>query len=218
MYRHSTRPAGTPGSLYCWSWVQAVWRQFDYDSFHADLCRSEMVCNPSSSRSVTESFDRYDTTLHSLLNVHAPVKTVSIRAAKPLHGMMMIVGVKREKLVVLRNSTVAQRQKSMKNYGQFSPNINDSSFNRNSATTGPQQLIRAEVTRRLFGPNCRSKCNHLRIKTQAISLPTTSLHSSRWRSIRSELQRRALHQETASRYTVVQFWAHQCWWGCPAAV
>ena len=38
----------------------------------------------------------------------------------------------------------------MKNYGKFSPNINDSSFNRNSVTTGPQQLIRAEATQRFF--------------------------------------------------------------------
>ena len=58
------------------------WRKFDYDSFYADLCQSEMVPNPSTSRSVTESFARYDTTLRSLLDVHAPVRLVSIRAAR----------------------------------------------------------------------------------------------------------------------------------------
>jgi len=58
------------------------WRQFDYDSFYADLCQSEMVRDPSTSRSVSESFDRYDTTLRSLLDVHAPVRTVCVRAAR----------------------------------------------------------------------------------------------------------------------------------------
>src|SRR5664279_5367773 len=58
------------------------WRQFDYDGFYADLCQSEMVLHPSKARNVAESFDRYDTTLRSLLDVHAPVKTVCIRAAR----------------------------------------------------------------------------------------------------------------------------------------
>lgn len=58
------------------------WRQFDYESFYADLCQSELVCDLSTSRSVSELFDRYDTTLRSLLNVHAPVKTVCTRAAR----------------------------------------------------------------------------------------------------------------------------------------
>lgn len=102
---------------------------------------------------------------------------------------------RREKknLVVLRNSTVVPRQKLMKSYGKFNPNINGSSFNRNSETTEFRPLIRAEATRRLFGPNCGSKCRHHCIKTQAISLPTTLLHSSRRRLIRYELQLRALH-------------------------
>jgi len=58
------------------------WRRLEYDSFHADLCQSEIVRDPSTSRSVTESFDRYDTTLQSLLDLHAPVRTVCVRAAR----------------------------------------------------------------------------------------------------------------------------------------
>jgi len=50
------------------------WRQFDFDCFYADLRQSEMVCDPSAALSVTELFDRYDTTFRSLLDVHAPVK------------------------------------------------------------------------------------------------------------------------------------------------
>jgi hypothetical protein len=73
------------------------WRQFDYDSFYADLCQSEMVRDPSSSHSVAELLDRYDSTLRSLLDVHAPVRTICIRAPRLLHGTMWIVGVRRKK-------------------------------------------------------------------------------------------------------------------------
>jgi hypothetical protein len=58
------------------------WRQFDYDSFYADLCQSEMVRDPSSSHSVAELLDRYDSTLRSLLDVHASVRTICIRAPR----------------------------------------------------------------------------------------------------------------------------------------
>jgi len=58
------------------------WRKFDCDSFYADLCQSEMVRDPSTSRSVTESFDRYGTTLRSLFDFHAQVRTVCVRAVR----------------------------------------------------------------------------------------------------------------------------------------
>jgi hypothetical protein len=56
------------------------WRQFYYDSFCADLCQSEIVRDPSSPPSVAELLDRYDSTLRSLLDVHAPVRTICIKA------------------------------------------------------------------------------------------------------------------------------------------
>jgi hypothetical protein len=41
-----------------------------------------MVRDPSILHSASELFDRYDTTLRSLLDVHAPVKTVCVRAVR----------------------------------------------------------------------------------------------------------------------------------------
>jgi hypothetical protein len=58
------------------------WRQFDYDRFHSDLCQSELILNSSSSHTVSDLFDRYDSTLRALLDVHAPFRTVCIRAAQ----------------------------------------------------------------------------------------------------------------------------------------
>ena len=58
------------------------WRQFDYDSFYEDLCQSEMVHDLSTSCSACELSDHYFTTLRSLLDVHAPFKTVCVRAAR----------------------------------------------------------------------------------------------------------------------------------------
>ena len=58
------------------------WRAFDYDRFHSDLCHSELICSPSSSHTVSELFDRYNSTLRSLFDVHAPVRTVCIRTAR----------------------------------------------------------------------------------------------------------------------------------------
>jgi len=75
--------------------------------------------------------------------VHAPVRTVCVRAAR---SAPWIIGVRRMKPVVLRNFTVATKQKMMKSCGKLSLNFNGSSFNRNSEATRLQQLIRAEVT------------------------------------------------------------------------
>ena len=58
------------------------WRAFDYDRFHSDLCQYELVRSPSSLHTVSELFDRYNSTLRSLLDAHAPIKTVCIRTAR----------------------------------------------------------------------------------------------------------------------------------------
>jgi len=93
-----------------------------------------MVCNPSTSRGVTESLDRYYTTLRSLLDVHAPVKTVCVRAAgtAPWYDE------------VLRSFTSASRQK-------FSSSSSGSYFSIYSEVTGLQLSIRAAGGSKLFG-------------------------------------------------------------------
>ena len=58
------------------------WRQFDFDRFCEDLTQSTLVCSKADGTSVAELFDRYDTTLRSLIDTHAPIKTVSIRSAR----------------------------------------------------------------------------------------------------------------------------------------
>ena len=58
------------------------WRQFDFDRFCEDLDQSALVNSNPDDISVAELFDLYDTTLRSLIDTHAPVKTVSIRTAR----------------------------------------------------------------------------------------------------------------------------------------
>jgi len=58
------------------------WHQFDFDRFCEDLAQSTLVCSKADGTSVAELFDRYDTTLCSLIDTHGPIKTVSIRAAR----------------------------------------------------------------------------------------------------------------------------------------
>lgn len=54
------------------------WRSFDYESFVADLEQSRLLTDPPSD--VTELFDCYDKTLAELLDKHAPLHTVRIKA------------------------------------------------------------------------------------------------------------------------------------------
>jgi len=54
------------------------WRSFNFDAFAADLEESELVRNPPSD--VTELFDSYNVTLADLLDKHAPLRDVKIKA------------------------------------------------------------------------------------------------------------------------------------------
>jgi hypothetical protein len=58
------------------------WRQFNFDRFCDDLAQSTLVHSKADDTSIDELFDLYDTTLRSLIDTHAPVKTVSIRTAR----------------------------------------------------------------------------------------------------------------------------------------
>ena len=55
-----------------------------------------MVCDLSTSCSASGLFDHYNTTLRTLLNVHAPVVTVCVRAARTAPRMTKTVGVRRK--------------------------------------------------------------------------------------------------------------------------
>lgn len=62
--------------------VRRSWRQFDFDSFIDDLRRSTLVCDSAADNNVDDLFDRYDQTMRSLLEVHAPTRTVCVRVAR----------------------------------------------------------------------------------------------------------------------------------------
>ena len=62
--------------------VRRCWGQFDPDRFIEDLENSPLVCDLTGDDDVTEMFNRYDKTLLSLLEVHAPAKTLHVRAAR----------------------------------------------------------------------------------------------------------------------------------------
>ena len=119
-----------------------------------------MVCDLLTSCSASELFDHYNTTLRSLLDIQAPVKTVCIRAARTAPGMTKTVGVRsnpsklhelfREKKETRRLEKLYRRTKVGDN--KFSSSTNGCFFfNRNSVATGLQRSTRAEVTQRLYG-------------------------------------------------------------------
>ena len=62
--------------------VQRSWRSFDYDSFMSDLSESKLVTEIADQRNVNELFALYDGTLKTLLDKHAPTRTVEVRAAR----------------------------------------------------------------------------------------------------------------------------------------
>jgi len=111
-----------------------------------------------------------------------------------IRGIARIVSVKeRNPLSWELCFIITISRRTMRSCGKLSSNVNGSSFNRNSEVTGLQQLIRAKVTKKLFGRNCGSICRHHRIRTQAISLSINLPLSSRRRSIRFESQRQFPH-------------------------
>jgi hypothetical protein len=61
---------------------QRCWRQFNLDRFIEDLEQSSLVRESTEDDDVNDLFDRYDYTLRSLLDVHAPTRTVWVRAAR----------------------------------------------------------------------------------------------------------------------------------------
>ena len=165
------------------------WRQFDYE----DLCQSETVCDLSTSCSASELFDHYNATLRSLLDIHAPVKTVCVRAAQTAPSYYDDCRREKKETVDLRRFTDVPRKTVIKSCGKFSSSTNGCFFNRNSMATGLQRSTRAEVTQRLYGRNCGLRGHHHRLETQVTSLLMTLLGSSRRRLTRFELQLRALH-------------------------
>jgi len=54
------------------------WRSFDYDAFAVDLEKSDLILHPPTD--VTELFACYDDTLIRLLDKHAPLRTVKVKA------------------------------------------------------------------------------------------------------------------------------------------
>jgi hypothetical protein len=62
--------------------VRRCWRQFDLDRFIEDLEQSSLVLDSTDDDNVNDLFDHYDNTLRSLLDVHAPTRTVCVRAAR----------------------------------------------------------------------------------------------------------------------------------------
>jgi Endonuclease-reverse transcriptase len=62
--------------------VQRCWRRFDLDRFIEDLEQSSLVRDSTDDDNVNDLFDRYDNTLRSLLDVHAPTRTVCARTAR----------------------------------------------------------------------------------------------------------------------------------------
>jgi len=62
--------------------VQRCWRQFDLDRFIEDQEQSSLVRDSTDDDNVNDLFFRYDNTLRSLLDVHAPTRMVCVRAAR----------------------------------------------------------------------------------------------------------------------------------------
>ena len=54
------------------------WRTFNFDAFIRDLRESSLLCQPPTD--VDQLFDCYHQTLQTLVDVHAPLKTVLVRA------------------------------------------------------------------------------------------------------------------------------------------
>ena len=54
------------------------WRSFDYDAFAADLEDSDLILDPPTD--VNELFACYDATLIRLLDKHAPLRNLKVRA------------------------------------------------------------------------------------------------------------------------------------------
>jgi len=54
------------------------WRSFDYDAFSADLEESELILDPPTD--VNELFACYDETLFRLLDKHAPLRKLKVKA------------------------------------------------------------------------------------------------------------------------------------------
>ena len=158
-----------------------------------DLCQSEMVRDLSTLCSASELFDHSNTTLRTRLEVHAPVKTVCVRAART--APWYDEDCRREKKETRRLEKLYRRTtvEGDKKLWQVQFKHQWLFFNRNSMATGLQRSTRAEVTQRLYGRNCGLGCRHHHLKTQVTSLLMTLLSSSRRRLTRFELQLRALH-------------------------
>ena len=54
------------------------WRTFNFSAFIRDLCESSLLGQPPTD--IDQLFDCYHQTLQTLVNVHAPLKTVRVRA------------------------------------------------------------------------------------------------------------------------------------------
>jgi len=57
------------------------WREFNFDKFMNDLQQSPLVTELTVDAGVDELFNHYDSTMSSLLDIHAPSTTVSVRSA-----------------------------------------------------------------------------------------------------------------------------------------
>jgi hypothetical protein len=58
------------------------WREFNFDKFINDLQQSVLVSELTEDDGVDVLFERYDNTMRSLLDTHAPSSTVSVRTAQ----------------------------------------------------------------------------------------------------------------------------------------
>ena len=58
------------------------WRRFDFNLFTEDLQRSALICDSTINDGVDVLFDRYELTLRSLLDVHAPLRKIHVRVAR----------------------------------------------------------------------------------------------------------------------------------------
>ena len=137
---------------------------------------SQLVLDPPSD--VTELFQRYDTTLATLLDKHAPWRQVKYRARRGARCWVSCNEVNNEAL----ENTDDNVPDSESKHGEHCSATSVLSLNRSSLITGRTPLTHVTVTRRPYGPSCGRCYSHSLITLLASQL-TTTRNTSRRRSI-----------------------------------
>src|SRR5664279_6355776 len=170
--------------------VQRNWRQFDFDRFNADLRQSTLVCDSTVDDNVDDLFDRYDRTLRSLLDVHAPTKSVCVRAARS--APWYDADCRAEKKVTRRLEKVYRRSRSTADRLLWSAQFNHQRSSFQQKLRDYWLTIRVEMMLDCCGPNYGTSCHRHRSDSRAVCRPMNLRRISR-RRLRTSERRLLLH-------------------------